>query len=148
MSQIFDEFSSAAVMEDFDNAKNLEEFLKRDKSKMPDIPLSEYINRIRREKKPSVADVIRGSGLTKSYVHQIFKGERKPPREKPIAIGFGLKLKEVEMQRMLRLGDAASFISRIQGMRRFFFCVRKGLNLDETNDVLNEHDMDIIDEEK
>ena len=148
MNPIFDEASSAVVREEFEKAKNLDEFLKRDKNKMLDIPLSEYLNRMLYEKDLSVADVIRGSGLTKSYVHLIFNGDRNPSREKLLAIGFGLKLKEVEMQRMLRIGGCSELYIKNSRDAAILFCVRKGLDLDETNDVLYKHKMDIIDEEK
>ncbi len=148
MNPIFDEASSAVVREEFEKAKNLDEFLKRDKNKMLDIPLSEYLNRMLYEKDLSVADVIRGSGLTKSYVHQIFNGDRNPSREKLLAIGFGLKLKEVEMQRMLRIGGCSELYIKNSRDAAILFCVRKGLGLDETNDVLYKHKMDIINEEK
>ncbi len=148
MSQKFEDVISAAVMEDFDKAENLDEFLERDKNKMLDITLSKYLNRMLYEKDLSVADVIRGSGLTKSYVHQIFNGDRNPSREKLIAVGFGLKLKEVEMQRMLRIGGCSELYIKNSRDAAILFCVRRGFNLDETNDVLYEHKMDIIDEEK
>lgn len=149
MGNIFDDAISAAVMEDFEKAENLDDFLERDKNKMLDIPLSEYLNRMLYEKDLSVADVVNDSGLTKSYVYQIFSNERKyPSREKLLAIGFGLKLKEVEMQRMLRIGGCSELYIKNSRDAAILFCVREGLNLDETNDVLYKHDMDIIDEEK
>ena len=149
MGNIFDDAISAAVMEDFEKAENLDDFLERDKDKMLDIPLSEYLNRMLYEKDLSVADVVNGSGLTKSYVYQIFSNERKyPSREKLLAIGFGLKLKEVEMQRMLRIGGCSELYIKNSRDAAILYCVREGLNLDETNGVLYKHDMDIIDEEK
>ena len=149
MDYKFEKISTAKVKEDFEKAENLDDFLERDKNKMLDIPLSEYLNRMLYEKDLSVADVVNGSGLTKSYVYQIFSNERKyPSREKLLAIGFGLKLKEVEMQRMLRIGGCSELYIKNSRDAAILYCVREGLNLDETNDVLYKHDMDIIDGEK
>lgn len=118
------------------NAENFEEFLRLNQDNMLDLTLSEYLALLLYQKDLRVADVIRDSGLTKSYVHQIFNGEKKPSRDKLIAIAFGLHLNSEDTQRMLKLGGCSELYTRVARDAAILFSIQHGMSIEDANDLL------------
>ena len=135
---------SADVKDELDKADDLGKFLRENADNMLDIPLSEYLNHMLYEKDLRVADVVRDSGLSKSYVHQIFNGERKPSREKLLPVAFGLHLNEVETQRMLRLAGHNELHARIRRDSAILFCIKNGYDLSRTDKELHDNGFETI----
>lgn len=135
---------SADVKEELDKSDDLGKFLRENADNMLDIPLSEYLNHMLYEKDLRVADVVRDSGLSKSYVHQIFNGERNPSREKLLPVAFGLHLNEIETQRMLRLAGHNELHARINRDAAILFCIRKGYDLSRTDKELHDNGFETI----
>ena len=89
-----------------------------------------------RQKKRKRADVVRDSGLEKAYVYQIFNGEKKPSRDKLIAIAFGLHLDAEETQRMLKLGGCSELYARVARDAVILFAVQRGMDIAAADDLL------------
>lgn len=121
------------------NAANFEEFLAKNQENMLTATLSEYLSWQLYQKDLRVADVIRDSGLTKSYVHQIFNGEKKPSRDKLISIAFGLHLSADETQRMLKLGGCSELYPRVARDAAILFSIQHGMDIWETDKLLHDN---------
>lgn len=132
--------STASVNENLKNAKDLATFLHQNKADMIHQTFAEHLRMLLEQKGLRRADVIRDSGLDEAYVYQIFKGEKKPSRDKPIAIAFGLHLDEKETQRILKLGGCSELYPRVERDAVILFSVLHGENIDKVNDLLYEHD--------
>ena len=96
-------------------AESIAGFLEANQDNMLDLTLSEYLMALLKQNNLRRSDIVRDSGLEKAYVYQIFNGEKKPSRDKLIAITFGLHLpaeetpKDAEagrIQRTVRKGSA------------------------------------------
>lgn len=122
------------------NAENFEEFLRLNQNNMLDLTLSEYLTLQLYQKNIRVADVIRDSGLTKSYVHQIFNGEKKPSRDKLIAIAFGLHLNAEDTQRMLKLGGCSELYTRVARDAAILFSIQHEMSIGDADDLLHNND--------
>lgn len=122
------------------NAKNIEEFLKN-QDNMLNLTLSEYLSFLLYQKDLRVADVVKDSKLTKSYVHQIFNGEKKPSRDKLIAIAFGLHLDKKETQRMLKLGGCSELYVRQTRDAIILFAIHRGMGIAAANDLLYKNNL-------
>ena len=118
------------------NAANFEEFLIENQENMLNLTLSEYLSLQLYQKDLRVADVIRDSGLTKSYVHQIFNGEKKPSRDKLIAVAFGLHLNAEDTQRMIKLGGCSELYPRVARDAAILFSIQHGMSIGDANDLL------------
>ena len=129
--------TTAAANENLWKAENFDEFLKANQQNMLDMTLRDYLNAQLYYKDLRVSDVVRDSGLTKSYVHQIFNGEKHPSRNKLIAIAFGLHLDADETQRMLKLGGCSELYARTERDALILFCILHGKSIDETDDALD-----------
>ena len=135
---------SYASHENLLNAADFEDFLTVNQENMLTLTLSEYLSQQLYQKDLKVADVIRDSGLTKSYVHQIFNGEKKPSRDKLIAIAFGLRLNAEETQRMLKLGGCSELYPRTERDALILFAILHGKNISDADDELYQRGFDTL----
>lgn len=126
------------------NATSIGSFLRENAENMLNQPLSEYLSLQLYQKDLRVADVIRDSGLTKSYVHQIFNGEKRPSRDKLIAIAFGLHLDSEETQRMLKLGGCSELYARVARDAVILFSIQREKNIWETDTVLHDNGFETL----
>lgn len=121
------------------NAEDFESFLEVNQENMLTLTLSEYLMLLLGHKKLRRANVIRDSGLEKAYVYQIFNGEKKPSRDKLIALAFGLHLNAEETQRMLKLGGCSELYPRMARDAAILFSVQHGISIWETNKLLHDN---------
>jgi len=128
--------SSEASNRNLQDARTIGEFFAKNKENMITLSFSEYLMSLLGQKGLKRADVIRDSGLGKSYVFQIFQGERKPSRDKLIAIAFGLHLGSKETQRMLKLGGCSELYARVPRDAVILFAIQRGMDIDATEDLL------------
>ena len=128
--------SSAAAIKNLLKAENIEDFLAENQENLLTVSLSEYLMTLLRQKKLKRADVIRDSHLEHAYVYQIFKGEKKPSRDKLIAIAFGLHLNAEETQRVLKLGGCSELYARVGRDAVILFAVSRGMGIGETDELL------------
>ena len=119
-------------------AKDFGDFLDMNQENMLTLTLSEYLMLLLEQKKLKRASVIRDSGLEKAYGYQIFDGEKKPSRDKLIALAFGLHLNVEETQRMLKLGGCSELYARTERDALILFNIHHGKSIDETDDALYE----------
>ena len=98
--------------------------------------LSEYLMLLLKQKKLKRADVVRDSGLEKAYVYQIFSGEKKPARDKLIAIAFGLHLNSKETQRMLKLGGCSELYVKQTRDAIIMLAIHQRKDIWETDELL------------
>ena len=138
------EISTRALNDKLQKAENLGDFLESNQENMLTLTLSEYLSQQLYQKDLRVADVVRDSGLTKSYVHQIFNGEKKPSRNILIAIAFGLHLSAEETQRMLKLGGCSELYTRTERDALILFAIHHGKSISETDDDLYKRGFDTL----
>ena len=133
------EISTRALNDKLQKAEDLGDFLESNQENMLTLTLSEYLSQQLYQKDLRVADVVRDSGLTKSYVHQIFNGEKNPSRDKLIAIAFGLRLNAEETQRMLKLGGCSELYPKMARDTIILFAIQRGKDIWETDKLLHDN---------
>lgn len=120
-------------------ATDVEDYLKNNKNHMKVENLPEYLNRMLSQKKIKRADVVRDSQLDRAYVYQIFSGEKKPSREKLVALAFGLGLTGDETQRMLKLSCNRELYAREERDALILFALQQKYNILQANELLFSH---------
>ena len=128
--------STAAAENNLLKVKDIKDFLANNQENMLTLTFPEYLMMLLRQKKRKRADVVRDSGLEKAYVYQIFNGEKKPSRDKLIAIAFGLHLDAEETQRMLKLGGCSELYARVARDAVILFAVQRGMDIAAADDLL------------
>ncbi|RGT71664.1 hypothetical protein DWX08_12415 [Ruminococcus sp. AF18-22] len=90
------------------------------------------------------AEIIKRSGLDRTYGYQIFSGIRKPTRDKLLALGFGMGLTVEEMQRLLKVSEYPALYVKNKRDSIILFCLDKEVSLIETNELLYEMEEAVI----
>lgn len=133
--------STEELNHQIEEATNIEDFLNANREYMLSGSLSQHLTALLAEKKISKADVVRGSLLDRAYVYQIFSGERRPSRDKLLALSFGLRLTADETQKMMKLSGNRELYARDQRDAVILFALRHHKTIMETNELLDANQM-------
>lgn len=125
-------------------ATDIDDYLKENKANMLSHRLPEHLTLLLEKKGVSRADVVRGSLLDRAYVYQIFSGEKKPSRDKLIALAFGLCLSDEETQKMLKLSCSRELYARDERDALILFALQQQKTIFETNEILADHNMALL----
>lgn len=133
--------STEELNHQIEEATNIEDFLNANREYMLSGSLSQHLTALLAEKKISKADVVRGSLLDRAYVYQIFSGERRPSRDKLLALSFGLRLTADETQKMMKLSGNRELYARDQRDAIILFALQHHKTIMETNELLDANQM-------
>lgn len=133
--------STEELNHQIEEATNIEDFLNANREYMLSGSLSLHLTALLAEKKISKADVVRGSLLDRAYVYQIFSGERRPSRDKLLALSFGLRLTADETQKLMKLSGNRELYARDQRDAIILFALQHHKTIMETNELLDANQM-------
>ena len=133
--------STEELNHQIEEATNIEDFLNANREYMLSGSLSQHLTALLAEKKISTADVVRGSLLDRAYVYQIFSGERRPSRDKLLALSFGLRLTADETQKMMKLSGNRELYARDERDAIILFALQHHKTIMETNELLDANQM-------
>lgn len=132
------------LVNEIKKASNIEDYLGKNNKYLITHSLSEHLNMLLSQKGISRADVVRDSMLDKSYVYQIFSGDKTPSRDKLIAVAFGLKLSDDETQQMLKLSGNRELYAKDKRDAVILFSLHHQKTIFETNDLLFQHELTLL----
>lgn len=98
--------------------------------------LSDYLNRLLKEKGLKRSDAIRLAGLNGTFGYQIFTGARKASRNKLLQLAFAMGLTLRETSRLLRRGDVGDLCCKDRRDAIIIFALDKGCTLQEAEELL------------
>lgn len=98
---------------------------------------TDYYNSLPEVKTQKYTDLIRESGIERTYFYQIMNGRRQPGRDKVILLSLaaGLSLKEV--QRALEITGLGILYSRNRRDAILIFAFTKGLGVSDAQELLS-----------
>ena len=136
--------STKELYHEIKNATDVEDFLVRNHSHMLHVTLSEHLQMLLSQKNLSRAEVVRGSQLDRSYVDQIFSGEKTPSRDKLLALSFGLRLTDQETQKMLKLSGNRELYARDERDALILYAIQHGQTIMQANELLFRHNLALL----
>ena len=133
-----------SILNSADDSSDLEKYLSNHTSDSKALSFAEYFCSILDAKHLSRAQVIRESGIERTYGYQLLNGLRQPGRDKILClcIAAGLSLKET--QRALEISQAGILYSRCRRDAVIIFALNKQLSCKETSELLIEMGEDDI----
>ena len=99
-------------------------------------PFHAYLNGLCREKGLLRADVIKRSGIDRSYGFQIFQGTKNPSRDKVIQLALGFDMGYEEAQELLRHARQSPLYHRIKRDAAIIYCLNRHLSFTDTQEAL------------
>lgn len=104
------------------------------------VNLSEYLNGIVAQKEMKLSDIMRRSGLKKSYFYSLFDGKRESPtRDVLIQLGFGFQMTFDEVQEFLKHLGAAQLYPRIPRDGAIIYAFQHGMDIIKCDILLAEN---------
>lgn len=100
------------------------------------VSLPEYLQELMQKHNMTMTDVIRISLLSKSYVYQIFSGERMPSRDVLLRLGLSMSCSVDEIQQLLIHAQTGSLYPKVRRDAAILCCISQGLSLIETDEFL------------
>ncbi len=140
--------STAAMSYDLLQAEDIDDYLERNRDNMLSADFSNYLNNLLNETNTSIAEVVRGSGLDRTYTYQIFNGRKKASRDHLIAIAFGFGLDLEETQKMLKASGNRELYVRDERDAIIFLAVRDRKTVTELNIDLYENGLETLTDKK
>ena len=135
---------TAALNDEIKQTSNIYSFLERNQKLMVKQSLRDHLDFLLMQKGLTIAEVVRGSQMNRSYVYQIFSGEKKPSRDKLAAIAFGMRLSAEETQQMLKLSGNRELYVRDERDALILFALHKNYDICRANALLYDHNFKIL----
>lgn len=132
------------LMKTLKSSRNIEDYLKDNEAEFIDFNLSEYLERLLKEKNLKKAEVIEASGLAREYAYQIFSGKKIPSRKKLLQICIGMKLTVEETQTLLKYTGFNPLYPRVKFDGVILYALENKLSIIKTNIELYNNDLEIF----
>ncbi len=129
---------------EIESSSNIEDYLTENKKNMHLDTLSRHLNRLLAQKNLTKADVVRDSLLDRTYLYQIFSGEKNPSRDKLIAIIFGMHLSAKEAQKTLKLSGNRELYARDARDAIILFSLYQKITIHDANSLLFAHHFPVL----
>ncbi len=131
-----DKNTTSALYRILDNSSNIDEFMNEYDFELKTSSFEEYINILAKEKNCSIPEIISRGYMKESYCYQLFKGIRKPSRDKIIQLCFGMKLTLQESNKLLRAGEKNELYCRNKRDAVIIFGLNNNLAIIDVEEVL------------
>lgn len=139
-----DKVSTSALLKRIIQTKNLTVFLRRNEQHMRPTDFCTRLKAICEERGLVAERVILQSQIERTYGHQLFNGIRRPSRDKVLQIAIALGLSVEETQQLLRSAAKSPLYPRLKRDAAIIYCLKNGLSMIETQEMLNNHGMTLL----
>ena len=123
------------ILNEIDSDKSLDEYLEKIE-KYKDLNYLDYYLTVIKDHSVSKNDVVKDSGLNRTYCCQMLNGTRKPGRDNAIALCIAGKLNIAETVRYLELLELATLYPKDMRDSIIIYSINRGLTITETNELL------------
>lgn len=131
---------STDVLETLLNKKtSIEQYIEECKQDLICLSFTEQLNYFLDKKELTRSQVISKSQLSERYGYEIFKGTKKPSRDKVLQLCFGLELDIPESQHLLNSAGVSELYPRNQRDSIIYFCIKNHKTVMECNELLLEY---------
>ena len=125
--------NTVELQNEIENTTDINRLIKNRPDTLPAHNLAEYLQLLLDEKKLKKSDVVKQSGLEKSYAYHIFSGEKSPTRPKVLAIALAMGLTQKETDYILYYAGANRLYPRDSLDAVIIYALKNHLSVDNTN---------------
>lgn len=131
-------------LENLFNAPDLETFINNNSNVMEIPEFHDYLSDLCRLKGQVPEQVIKQSGIERTYGHQLINGTRNPSRDKVIQFAFGLGLNVEETQKLLVVAQKNTLYPKLKRDAIILHCIKNKKNIFETQSILQDLGLSIL----
>lgn len=137
--------NTTKLLNELKNAKSFVGFTEKNADVFSDGSISDYLQKLCFERNVELAQVIRRSGIDRTYGYQLFNGRRTPSRDKLIQLGFGFPLALSELQMPLRMAGKSQLYPRIRRDAAIIYGLNNNYTVTQMQELLEEQDLPLLD---
>lgn len=139
--------STEEVFNSLSSSYDLAEFLKSNENNFVNFDVSDYFNKILKEKGLKKAEVIEKSGIERTYGYQLLNGTKKPSRDKMIQLCIGAEFNFEETQMALKRTGFAPLYPKNRRDCIIIYSIKSGHTIVETDEMLYKFKESLLNEE-
>ncbi len=129
--------STSGILKNLLNAKDFEVFTEANADSFIEENFGEYLCRICEAKGISRSDIVKLSGIDRTYAYQMLSGVRNPTRDKVLQFAIGLGFTVDETQALLKNSRMSTLYPRIKRDAAIIFCIEHQMSIIETQSMLD-----------
>lgn len=137
--------NTTRLLNELKNAKSFVGFADKNADAFSDESISDYLQRICFERDVELAEVIKRSGIDRTYGYQLFNGRRLPSRDKLIQLGFGFPLVLSELQMLLRMAGKSQLYPKIRRDAAIIYGLNNNYTVIQMQELLEEQGLPLLD---
>ena len=124
------------LLDELLEAPTLDGFMSEHAGELANRSLADYLTELLEAKHLERAAVVRMANLNETFGYQIFKGTRRPTRNKVLQIAFAMALTLRETNRALEAAGVSALYSKNRRDAIIIFCIDRGCSLQKVNEEL------------
>ncbi|RRD93916.1 hypothetical protein EII17_10320 [Clostridiales bacterium COT073_COT-073] len=135
------------LLQELRESKSIYNYIRTNHEIFSDGIFSEYLKTLILKYKISKSELVRQSGLSKSYAYAILNGSRRPPsRNRVILMAFAVTANFEETQNLLIYSEYTPLSPKHQRDAAIIFAIEQKLNTIQLSELLFDLDLDGLEE--
>ena len=126
------------------SATDLESFIKNNTDAMKIPEFHAYVSELCKSLGQVPEQIIKLSGIERTYGHQLFNGTRNPSRDKVIQLALGLRLGVDDTQKLLIIAQKNTLYPKFKRDAIILHCIKNHKDFFETQSVLQDLGLTIL----
>ena len=139
-----EKINTSTLMKRLFKTKHLDAFLEQNEHNMQAAEFDQMIRSLCEERGLVPEQVILRAEIDRTYGYQIFRGIRKPSRDKILQIALGMHLNMEETAKLLRLAGLSPLYPRLKREAVILYCLRKGASVLDTQELLSRYGFSLL----
>ena len=138
------EISTSGLLQRLFKTNSIERFINQLDKKLENTSFSSHIGQLCKDRNIAPAQVIKRSGVERTFGHQLFNGRRLPSRDKVIQLAFGFGLNYEETQKLLKTSQKNPLYPKISRDAVIIYALEYDFSIMETQATLNELSLPLL----
>lgn len=136
--------STQELLEILKQTSQIDDYIENEENNLVQMELHQYLQILLEKKQLSSSQLIKRSGLDRTYTYQILSGKKTPSRDKVLAICFSLELSFEETQNLLKATGYPILYARIKKDSILIFALQHKTSLTDANELLFDFGYDTL----
>lgn len=136
--------STQELLDIIKKSPQISDYIENETTNLIQQELHQYLQQLLTEKQLSPAELIKRSGLYRTYGYEILSGKKRPDREKVLALCFAFSLSFEETQNLLKATGYPILYARIKRDSIIIFALQHAASLTDVNELLFDFGFDIL----
>lgn len=139
---------TGALLEELLKTNELDTYITAEKKEFVTKSPADILNALFAERSAKKGDIIWDTGISPSFIHQIFAGKRTPSRDKFIAICIAMSVPLEKLQASLKAAGMLPLYAKSERDSVIIFGINQNLNCTDINNLLYRENLKLLKEIK